>query len=363
MQVLSRASIDFSFSGKYLLFMAEMTSSAARKLSKLGARKGGTARANTLTPEERSEIARNAVMARWKKAGKEPPVKAPAIAEPQVVAPEELPYSMFQGKLTIGNLELECHVLNDMRRVFTQREIVRIISGGRESGNLQKYLDGNPLFSNDFRAGASFPFRIPGQPTTATGWEAIGLIEICEKYLEAKEQNLLKRNQFHLAVQAGIVMRASAKVGIIALIDEATGFQEYRKKRDLQIKLQAFIAEDMQEWVRMFPTEFWIQLARLEGIKYSPRSRPLRWGKYVMAFVYDAIDGDVGKKLREMNPDPHKGKNHHQWLKDFGRDQVHDQITKIVTIMQLCTDMTDFNQKFQKLFKKSEPQLAFDWAN
>ena len=65
-------------------------------------------------------------------------------------------------------------------------------------------------------------------------------------------------------------------------------------------ELQAFIAEDMQEWVKKFPDEFWFELARLEGIHYSPRSRPLRWGKYVMQFVYDAIDKDIGGKLREI---------------------------------------------------------------
>jgi hypothetical protein len=65
-----------------------------------------------------------------------------------------------------------------------------------------------------------------------------------------------------LAAQAEIILRACAKVGIIALIDEATGFEKMRKRRDLQLKLQAFIAEDMQEWARMFPEGFWLELAR-----------------------------------------------------------------------------------------------------
>ena len=266
---------------------------------------------------------------------------------------------MFRGSVKIGDMDIECHVLSDERRVFTQREVVRILSHGRVSGNLQGYLDNNPLFSKDFRAGSSFPFRIPGQPTIASGWEATGLIEICEKYLEAKEQNLLKRSQYHLAIQAGIVMRACAKVGIIALIDEATGFQQVRKRRALQIKLQAFIAEEMQDWARMFPPEFWFELARLEGIHYSPKSRPLRWGKYIMAFVYDAIDKDMGKALRTINPDPSKGKNDHQLLTDFGRQQVHDQIQKVVTIMKLCDDMKDFRKKFDRVFKKSAIQMTF----
>lgn len=85
----------------------------------------------------------------------------------------------------------------------------------------------------------------------------------------------------------------------------------------------------------MFPPDSWFELARLEGVHYSPENRPLR-GKYVMAFVYDSIDKDMGKALREINPDPSKGKNGHQLLTDCGRSQVHDQIQKVVTIMKLC---------------------------
>jgi hypothetical protein len=82
-----------------------------------------------------------------------------------------------------------------------------------------------------------------------------------------------------------------------------------------------------------------------------------------MAFVYDAIDGDVGKKLREKNPDPHYQQNHHQWLKEFGRQKVHDQIERVITIMKLCNDMNDFREKFARVFKKTDVvgQMSFDW--
>jgi hypothetical protein len=113
----------------------------------------------------------------------------------------------------------------------------------------------------------------------------------------------------------------------------------------------------------MFPQEFWFELARLEGIHYSPRSRPLRWGKYIMAFVYDAVDGDIGKELRKKNPDPHFKRNHHQWLKEFGRQKVHDQVERVITIMKLCDSMDEFRQKFARVFKKSalDSQMTFAW--
>lgn len=303
--------------------------------------KGGLARADSLTPEQRREIAQNAAKARW--GGNEGG------------GGDEMLHSLLQGEISIGPIKLECHVLNDHRRVITQREMVRVISGGRESGDLKRYLENNPLINNELIAGQEIHFRV-GKSNVAIGREATSLIEICEKYLEAEEQGKLKPSQIKLAKQAQIIIRASAKIGIIALIDEATGFQKIRDKRALQLKLQAFIAEDMQEWAITFPDEFWLELARLEGIKYSPRSRPLRWGKYVMAFVYDAIDKDIGKNLRKINPDPHHKKNHHQWLKEFGKEKVSEQITKVTTIMKLCDDMDDFKAKFRKVFRKTEGQ-------
>ena len=74
---------------------------------------------------------------------------------------------------------------------------------------------------------------------------------------------------------------------------------------------------------------------------------PLRWGKYVMLFVYDAIGRDVGKELRKTNPNPRFPRNHHQWLKQAGRD-----------IMKLCNNMDEFREKLARLFKKAPAQLS-----
>jgi hypothetical protein len=356
----------------------------AKALSDLGAAKGGRARANTLTPEERKEIAKRAAEARWKRAGKARPTGSAEqervkpvseVVERQsevTVTPVEcdtppsaagMPFSMFRGTLKIGDVEMECHVLNNGDRVLTQREMVRVLSGGRESGNLQRYLDRNPLTAKDFELGPTVQFQVPGASVIGIGHEATQLIDLCDKYLQAREMKLLRKSQLGLAAQAEIIIRATAKTGIVALIDEATGYQKVREKNALQLKLQAFIADDIQLWARMFPDEFWIELARLEGVHYSPRHRPLRWGRYIMMFVYDAIDPDVGNWLRENNPDPHFLQNHHQWLKKFGRDKVHDQITKVVTIMKLCRDMSDFRAKFAHVFQNSPLQLTFDDIN
>jgi hypothetical protein len=78
-------------------------------------------------------------------------------------------------------------------------------------------------------------------------------------------------------------------------------------------------------------------------------------------FVYDAIDADVGRELRKKNPNPHFLQNHHQWLKRFGRDKVHDQLERVVTIMKLCDNMEDFRLKFARVFKKTASQNAINF--
>lgn len=329
-----------------------------KKPAELPAQKGGRARASVLTAEERREIARGAARARWAKAGKVP-AEAPVVEEePEPVLDEEAtPYSMFRGNLEIGDIEFECHVLNNGRRVLAQREVVRVLSGGRDSGNLNRYLENNPLYTEGFLDGRIVPFRMPKNPLTAIGYEAELLIEICDMYLQARDQKMLKANQQPMAKMAEVIVRSCAKVGLIALIDEATGYQKVREKQALQLKLQAFIADEMQEWVKMFPDAFWYELARLEGVHYSPRHRPIRWGKYVMAFVYDAIDEDVGNTLREVNPNPQYKRNHHQWLKTHGRQRVNDQIQQVIAIMKLCDDMPDFRKKFERVFAKGPLQL------
>jgi hypothetical protein len=332
-------------------------SAAGKALGRLGAKKGGAARAKALSPAERSHIARRAVQARWAKAGKPAPepVVQNATADESVI-----PHSMFRGPLAIGDVEFECHVLSDGRRVLTQGEVVKVLTGGTESSNLGRYLRRVPIYEDSMLAGRTVQFRVPGNPQLARGYEAELLIEICDLYLRARDAKLLKQpSQKRLAEMAEIIVRACAKVGIIALVDEATGYQKVRAKQALQLKLQAYIAEEMGEWALMFPTEFWVELARLEGIKYSAQHRPIRWGKYVMAFVYDAVDPDVGRELRRLNPDPKFKQNHHQWLQKLGRERVNNQIQQVIAIMKLCNNMDDFRSKFAKVFQKGPLQMQF----
>jgi hypothetical protein len=344
----------------------------AKALSKMGAAKGGKARASVLTSEQRKEIAQKAVRTRWARAKGIPleeieqvpnqPVQSLVPSETMQANVTKKPISWFPGQLTFGDdITISCHLLSDGKRVFAQREVVGALTGNKKGG-LDRYLTANNLsnyLNSEDITKKTVQFLIPGTNAEAMGFEATLLIEICDAYMRAREDKVLKGNQLPIAKRAEIIMRSCAKVGVIALIDEATGFQKVRAENALRLKLQAFIADEMQEWVRMFPEQFWLQLARLENVHYSPRSRPLRWGKYVMAFVYDAVDEEVGRKLREKNPNPHFKNNLHQWLKEYGREQVSAQLNQVLGIMKTCQDMSEFRQKFDYVFKKTPLQTDF----
>lgn len=350
----------------------KLSSIAAKKLSELGAVQGGKARAAVLTPEERKEIASNAVKARWAKIKGVPISEIGKIEQVSEVAENsiqneptkaDMPQSLFPGTLEMGGVNISCHVLSNGKRVFVQTGVVNALTG-TESGDLKSYLSSAKLSKYiDVAeiARRTIEFRIPGYPRVAKGYEAELLVDICDAFLKAREDKSLLPSQLKLATQAEIIMRSYAKVGIIALIDEATGYQKVRAKNALQLKLKAYIADEMQEWAKQFPDEFFFELARLENVHYSPRSRPLRWGKYIMNFVYRAIDQDVAKELKDRTPNPHKGENLHQWLQVYGKEQLNAQIYQVLGIMKTCKNMDQFRHHFKSIFQKSPFEQLSLW--
>ena len=234
-----------------------LTSDEARKLSKLGARKGGRARANVLTPQERRESARKAAEARWDRVRA---AKAAIASKSEVVLVDpklDKPIALFSGKLRIAARSLACHVLNDWKRVIPQDDVVRSLAGHFE-GSLDRFLetgDLKPFVHNLKVADRRVDFLIRPQSAgerkqrstrhgisddlslnwwtsnrttqavirqsliSATGYEATLLLDICEAYLKLREQAASASSHWSLARQAELITRACAKVGILGLID------------------------------------------------------------------------------------------------------------------------------------------------
>lgn len=92
-------------------------------------------------------------------------------------------------------------------------------------------------------------FRAPTGGVVATGYDATILPNICDAVLAARDAGALRTDQLHIAKQCEILVRGLARVGIIALVDEATGYQRDRTKDALAKILEAFIDKELQPWV------------------------------------------------------------------------------------------------------------------
>ena len=128
------------------------------------------------------------------------------------------------------------------------------------------------------------------------GITAERFLDICQAYVAALSANALTTDrQREIAIRCSILLASCAKVGLVALIDEATGYQYEREADALQIKLRAFISEELREWEKTFPDELWEEFGRLSNWKGPLHHRPKWCGKMVLELIYDALDPDISQ--------------------------------------------------------------------
>jgi hypothetical protein len=297
-------------------------------------------------------------------------------------AKEALPVALYSGVLPIGDVELDCAVLEDGTRVLSERAIHRAFGskrGGshwkrmRQGGaNLPSFLSANNLaefIPAQLGAALADPVRYHVGPggSVANGIKAELLPDICGVWLAARRDDKLLPSQEHLAKQSEILMQAFAKVGIIALIDEATGYQLDRAHDALRLLLTRYIAEGLQKWLHTFPDTFFAELDRLYGNpKTSPRSRPQYYGGFINKYVYDPIEnGYVKAELDKLNitDEGKRRARFHQWLTDEGRTILTRQIGRVEGIMEMCSDIEHFKTVARRQKSITVAPYLFDEMN
>lgn len=346
----------------------KQVSEAAKELSKLGAAKGGIARAQKLSPAERSEIARQAVEARWERAGKykddRPVLRA-----------------THQGILKIGEREMPCAVLDNGTRLISRNAIFKAFGRtkrGRKKDevrvlNMPAFIDANnlqPFIGVDLRGVLKqIEYKnLNGQITQ--GYDAKILPLLCDVYLEARRKGgILTKHQEPLAVQSEILVRSFAKIGIIALIDEATGYQEIRDRIALQKILDKYLTDEWAKWTKTFPDDYYKELFRLKDIPYPPvqssTKKPSYVGHWTNDIIYDRLAPGVKDALKEINPrllSGFRGRKHHQHLtRDYGHPELTDLLSNVIFLMKSCTSWDDFKSRLNRAKPKYGKTLLMDF--
>lgn len=317
------------------------------------ATKGGKARAAKLTSSERSEIARAAALARWASLGD---IK-------------HLPKATHDGIVDLGGIEIPCAVLSDGTRLLTQRGLYGAIgrSGGtgslqgaaRDARGLPRFLapaNLKPFISDELDCACRpIPFR-PKRGAIAYGYKAEILIDICHVYLDAKEADKLSQSQIGIAERCRVLNKALGKIGIIGLVDEATGYQTEREQDELHRLLAVYLTEERLRWAQRFPNEFYKQLFRLRKWQWPNNgNRSPFVGKLTNQLVYERLPKGVLDELKKRNPTaPETGRRrwkHHQFLsEDIGQADLRDHLLQLVAVMRTSRDWNDFWDRFDLAF-------------
>lgn len=325
-----------------------------------GKARGGHARAEALTPAQRKDIARRAAKARYE----------------VLVAT----HGSAEKPLKIGDIEIPCYVLEDGTRVLSQRGlqtgIGMSISGGtfgeqRMAGFVdslaQKGIDIGDLSA---RIRNPIRFRFPGGGRSAYGYEATILADVCDAILAARLKDVLHPQQKRFAEQCEILVRGFARVGIIALVDEATGYQDDRARDALAKILEGFIAKELQPWIQTFPVSYYRELFRLRGLPFPTNTvkRPQYFGILTNDIVYKRIAPGVLEELKRVTPrDEETGRHKHKFFQrltaNTGYPKLREHLGAVVAVMQLSRDYDDFIDKLDHLYPRYNETLLlpFDY--
>jgi hypothetical protein len=339
----------------------------AKALSALGAQKGGRARAAKLTKGKRQEIARQAAEARWER-------------EDEQRGLVDIPRAKkYVGKLNLGGHLISCAVLNNGKRVLVERSMANALgrkgSGAywqrkKSIGDVQKgallpeYVSARYLknyVSPELKEKLEKPIIYINQNNRlTTGIDATVLPDICDVWITAKEKGALTKEQEIIAERAYVLMKGFATVGIIALIDEATGYQEERDRLALQEILDKYLLPYKAAWARRFPDSFYKAIFRLKKWPYDPSSvkRPSVVGWITNDIVYDRLAPGILKELKARTPKDEKGRRKHRFHQLFTEDIGHPKLQEHLIKTEVLMNAAPGWPTFYKLLQRALPRIG-----
>lgn len=312
-----------------------------------GRARGGVARASKMTPAERHAAAKRAADARW--------------AEPE---PQRAISGSADRPLMIGDVAIECYVLADGTRVITQGAMLTALGRSRrvnikpgDDASLPPILRTQALrpFISDELIEDARPIRFitPGG-SRANGYRAEVLPQVCEAWLAARAAKSTIPSQDAIAQAAEIVVRGLARVGIIALIDEATGYQDVRARDALAKILEAYVAAELQPWIKTFDVDFYKEMFRLRDLPFDASSvaKPSYFGHLTNDIVYKRVAPGVFEEIkaeRARDAKKRKGRFHQQLTAEVGHPKLREHIASVTTVMKLSDDWDDFKRKIDRV--------------
>lgn len=269
--------------------------------------------------------------------------------------------AIAEGKMLDGLIE--CYVLENGRRVISQRGIVKALTtqnaaenDGRKAGDFEQYLAKLPENHRPKSTDASLEFERPGGGI-ASGREGSFFVDLCQSYVAAFVAGELHHKQVKLAMRAMVVLSALAKVGIEALIDEATGYQQHREHNALERRMKEVLRFEAGKWELCFSTNLVRALAPLWGFVYTNGKHPTGL-QNAYGRIYDTLLGkEMASEMRRRNANPGNN-NHHQLLQDAAKSALRDNLAVIELLAKQSGTRDEFWARVDAHYKSEPLQLG-----
>jgi hypothetical protein len=284
----------------------------------------------------------------------------------------------YEGLLNINGYEINCYILKDGTRVLSGRgmqEALKLVDepteGKQVAGTRIHRLLGQTslepfIYKNNTKEHFNPLICYKGK-TKINGYEATVLVDICDAILEARRSGVaLGKRQEIVADQCEILVRAFARVGITALVDEATGYQYQRERFELAKILEAYISDEILKWQLTFTDDFYRQIFRLWNVPFiasNIKRKPQFIGNLTNKYIYEQLPDGVLEVLRSETPKTEAGNYKHRFHQsltaDIGREHLKKQITEVTTLMEISNSKEEFQAHFKKKYK-TDPQLELE---
>ena len=286
---------------------------------------------------------------------------------------------LHEGELHLGGKNIPCYVLEDGTRVLSGRGMQEALNmvdeaedGKRTPGTrLPRHLSQkslNPFIYKDKQPDHYEPIICYKGERKINGYEATVLADICEAFLDARKNITLSPRQTIIAEQCEILIRGFARMGIVALVDEATGYQYERERFELQKILNAYISDEVLKWQLTFTDVFYKEIYRLWGLPFIPKyikNKPSFIGKLTNKYIYDLLPKGVVDKIKEKTGKPEKGNWKYKWHQsltpEIGKEHLKRQIIEVTTLMSISQSKEQFDSLFQQKYNKAPIQLNIEF--
>lgn len=288
---------------------------------------------------------------------------------------EKIHKSQFEeSPIQIMGMKLDCAVLDDETRVISQRGVNRAleVSEGGGAHNMPRFLQFKalePFISKELRVRITNPIHY----TTLSGAKALGtpaelMADICQVWIDASDAGELKGNQEITAKKARILQKAVGKIGWIAIVDEASGFQRVRDTDALQKLLSVYVAKEFLPYFKTFVEAFYEEIYRLKGWTYDPKKNKYQVvGKYTLKYVYGCLPPNVVEEVKRKTPRT-KGGNYTKKLfqsltAEVGKPHLDRALGGVIALLKSSASWAGFERAYARAYGEQKNQLVLPMSS